>query len=477
MADTTDDVPAEERKAEDATRLALAVIWCADRSRVGEVILLEDEECFFGRGGAGDDAPGARAVMVRQRPGRNEARDPLAISSLSRVQLGLSLVDGGVRVRNLGRRELLFDKRAVEGSPEVIVGASETFEVKGQIAFAVVERPKLMKRPRSSLTATAFDFGEPDASGFVGESPVAWAIRDQIAFIAARAAHVLVLGQSGTGKEVVAQSIHGLSKRSGRTMVSRSAATIPSGIADAELFGNLANYPNPGTPERRGLVGEADGSTLFLDEIGELPQELQAKLLRVLDERGEYQRLGEARTRRSDLRLVGATNRPVAALKHDVSARFRLRLTLVGLDARPEDIPLIARHLVLRVARSDQEIGERFLEGWDGRRGEPRLSAGLVRALVTHRYQTHVRELEAILWQSIATSEGESLDLTADVESSLSDGAPTPSSRRSVDITEEEVRRVLERVGGVQDRAWRELGLANRFVLHRLMKKMGIHGT
>src|SRR6185503_16398678 len=114
-----------------------------------------------------------------------------------------------------------------------------------------------------------------------------------------------------------ARALHELSPRAERRLVSRNAATLPSGLMDAELFGNAKNYPNPGMAERAGLIGEANGGTLFLDEIGELPAELQAHLLRVLDGDGEYQRLGDAQQRRSDFRLVAATNRDPSSLKHD----------------------------------------------------------------------------------------------------------------------------------------------------------------
>ncbi|MBL8610755.1 MAG: sigma-54-dependent Fis family transcriptional regulator, partial [Myxococcales bacterium] len=275
------------------------------------------------------------------------------------------------------------------------------------------------------------------------------------------------------GKELVAQAIHAASKRGRRPMVARNAATIPAGIVDAELFGNVANYPNPGTPERRGLVGESDGSTLFLDEIGELAEDLQVRLLRVLDERGEYQRLGEARPRSSDLRLIGATNRPLAALKHDVAARFRLRLRVPGLEERREDVPLIARQLLQRIATNDADIRRRFFEDDDAAR--PRVSASLMRALVRHRYRTHCRELDAILWHSIATSPEDVLDLTAEVEEDLALAAPAAGShRRPGEVTADEVRAALERAGGVQEKAWRDLGLANRYVLKRLIAKLGL---
>src|SRR5439155_2387036 len=123
--------------------------------------------------------------------------------------------------------------------------------------------------------------------------------------------------------------------------------------------------------------GEADGSTLFLDEIGELPEALQAHLLRVLDDGGEFQRLGDAQRRRADLRLVAATNRTIEQLKFDLAARFRLRVKLPGLDERPEDVPLLARQLMRRVASKDADIASRFVAA-----GEPRIALDFMPALV-----------------------------------------------------------------------------------------------
>ena len=168
-----------------------------------------------------------------------------------------------------------------------------------------------------------------------------------MAFAAQAASHVLITGASGVGKELAARAVHALSARADGPWVSRNAATLPDGLADAEFFGNAANYPNPGMPERPGLVGEAAGGTLFLDEIGELSEPLQAKLLRVADA-GEYQRLGEATPRHADFVLVGATNRDPSSLKHDLAARFPVRLHVPGLAERREDIPLIAEALLQR---------------------------------------------------------------------------------------------------------------------------------
>ena len=472
-ADTRDETSGRQTNEVAKLIQGLAVVWSADPTRIGEVLLLDETPRVFGRGGPEGSDGRARAALLRQRPSDNQPRQEIELPSMSRAQLELRVERGAVRVENLGKRALLD----AEGRPApslLLTRVGESFEVKGQFVFVRVDRePELA--PLRSLEQPKFPFGESDSHGFVGESPLAWSMRDQCAFVAARAAHVLVLGESGSGKELVAQSIHAASKRGRRAMVARSAATIPAGLADAELFGNLANYPNPGMPERRGLVGEADGTTLFLDEIGELPEELQARLLRVLDERGEYHRLGESRGRTANLRLIGATNRAISTLKHDVAARFRLRLTVPGLNERREDIVLIARHLLRRIATEDAEIASRFLDR-SGATVEPRISSTLARALTRHTYRAHCRELEALLWRSIATSQGDELELTAEVLGDLAGEATSvPSSRRATqELSIEEVRAALERANGVQERAWRELGLANRYVLKRLIAKMGL---
>jgi len=318
-------------------------------------------------------------------------------------------------------------------------------------------------------------FGEADVHGVVGESAAAWSLREQIAFGARRSAHVLVTGASGTGKELVAQAIHGGSARAGRKLVARNAATLPSGLIDAELFGNVANYPHAGMPERPGLIGQADGSTLFLDEIGELPADLQAHLLRVMDG-GDYQRLGEARRRSADIRFIAATNRPPSELKHDLLGRFGLRIQVPGLAERREDICLLGRHLLGRIAAGDPQLGQRFFSQWNGRRGEPRMSAALARALTLHDYTAHARELEALLWQALSTSPGTFLDLTEEVEAlrgAAASGAPSPPAPPR-EVTADEIRQALARHAGVKDRVWRDLGLPSRHALRRLILKHGI---
>ncbi|MEQ1570458.1 MAG: sigma 54-interacting transcriptional regulator, partial [Myxococcota bacterium] len=291
-------------------------------------------------------------------------------------------------------------------------------------------------------------------------------LRARLRFLARRSEPVLVCGESGTGKELAAAAVHRRSDRSAGPFVARNAATLPEGLVDAELFGNARNYPNAGLPERPGLVGAADGGTLFLDEIGEMPTALQAHLLRVLD-RGEYQRLGEARTRRADFRFVAATNRDPTELKHDVAARLPLRVELPGLGDRPEDVPLLMRHL-LAEARTDPELAERFFDG-----EHPRIAPELVVGLLRHRWTHHVRELRALVWRALETSPGRALVLGPEVRDRLR-SEPRPAPAEPLDAAA--VRAALASTGGNVTDAARLLGLSSRFALYRLLRKLGIEG-
>lgn len=453
---TLDGGPEREPSEPEELRPALVLVWSEQEpERVGEALLPDREPAFFGRD---SESLEPRALLVRQRPGKNEATPPLQNPFLSRRQLRLRLAEEGIAIEGLGKRPLLVKGREQE---RTVLRPGELVELRGLYSFLCVLRPE-----RLAEAPVEHAFGAPDADGIVGESAACWQLRRQIAFAAERAAHVLITGASGTGKELVARGIHRGSRRAQRELVARSAATLPSGLIDAELFGNIASYPNVGMPERPGLVGQAHGSTLFLDELGELSYELQSHLLRLLDS-GEYQRLGDARPRKVDLRFVGATNRAPSELKPDLCARFPLGIEVPELGERLEDIALIASHAVRTIARADPAVAERFL----GPEAQPRFSSELIRALLSHSYATHVRELEALLWRSLQTSSGDTLELTRELRPQLRE-APEP--RQLQDIGIEEVRASLQRHAGVKDKVWRELGLSSRHALHRLLKKLGI---
>jgi len=460
--------PAAPRRA--GATLALALVWSRQEpARVGEVALLPEgapgAELRLGRE-AGPDA----ATLVRQRPGSLEDTGPLTDPRVSRAQLTIRADAEGLQVENVGRCALRHNGREVE---RVYLAQGDRLLLEGCALFLVVRRPLCLPAFAPGVPAPPpHPFGEPDGDGIVGESPVIWALREAIAFAGPRGAHALINGPSGSGKELVARALHARSPRATRPLVSRSAATFPASLIDAELFGNARDYPNPGMPERPGLIGGADGSTLFLDEIGELPQALQAHLLRVLDD-GEFTRLGEVHPRRADLRLVAATNRPDEALKEDLLARLRLRIATPGLGARPEDIPLLARHLLRLVAAEDPGLAQRFFPGGDPG-GHPRLGAPLFEALLTRPWRTHARELDGLLWQAMSRSRGDTVRALEAAGLERAKPLPPPGSADPASLTPEAIQAALDRHGGRQEAAWRELGLSSRYALRRLVKKYGL---
>jgi DNA-binding NtrC family response regulator len=233
----------------------------------------------------------------------------------------------------------------------------------------------------------------------VGESPAMWKLRERLAACALSDFHVLVIGGSGSGKELAAQAIHRLSRRAGRPLVADNISVMPASLASVLLFGNKRNFPNPGMDERVGLIGAADGSTLFLDEIGDMPSEVQPMFLRITERGGEYFRLGEAsRPRRSSFRLVGATNRP-EQMRYELKRRFQREIRVPGLEQRCEDIPLLIRQLLIVQARSDLIDAARFVS-----RGQPRVHPLLIDQLVRHKYTTHISEISFLLGQAMAES-------------------------------------------------------------------------
>ena len=443
----------------------LVLLWCThEPNRCGEVAVLaprrRESSVVFGRGNAdGEDT----MTFARQRPGSVVPRGALNNPRLSRRQLVIHLGAGHtVDVENTGKPSLLHNGNMVASA---VVEPGDTLEIGGNILLLYTLRSAWIERTEGD--EARHPFGEADAYGLVGESPAVWGLRAQISRAARRGGHMLIVGPSGSGKELVARAIHRQSLRASKSLVARNAVTLPDGLIDAELFGNVKNYPNMGMGERPGLIGEADGGTLFLDEIGELAQGGQSHLLRVLDS-GEYQRLGDAHVRRANLSVVAATNRNAAELKQDLAARFVSRIEVPGLQARPEDIPLLARYLLRGLAARDPDVRERFFPDGDTTKA-PQFTTGLLRMLVRHRYATHARELDALLQRATDASPGQRL---RPVE--IGEDAQSPPSRRPETVTADEVVRTLARHAGSIEATWRALGLGSRHVLHRLMKKLGV---
>jgi two-component system nitrogen regulation response regulator GlnG/two-component system response regulator HydG len=470
-----DAVPAP---AAATPRFGFVILWSRTEShRLGETALLEPDpdadprtEPTFFLGRALGHAGATPLWFGQHRPGSVRLPGALMSPGISRVHWMVRATERGVAIDNIGQRALLIrNQMMLRGHAE----PGDLVEIAGELLLLVVRRTALP----AAAGMTAFTFGGPDAFGIVGESPAAWELRRQLAFAAARADHVLLTGPSGSGKELAARAIHSLSSRGRRPMLARNAATLPESLIDAELFGNVRDYPNVGTPERSGLIGASDDSTLFLDEIGELSHTLQAHLLRVLDG-GEYQRLGEPRSRSVDVRFIAATNRSPAELKHDLLPRLRLRIAVPGLSERREDVPLIALALLRSIARGDSALARAFFVDGEAA-GEPRWTSRFVAALVTSSYTGHVRELQAHLWNAMANAHDDRLDTPAlargtgvvEVVAPPDEAPATYADPRDVDVGR--LREALAAAGGSRERAWRALGLRNRHQLMRLLRKYG----
>lgn len=456
----------------------LVLAWSFDdHERLGEVVPVRAPSCL-GRGAAREDDPFPRVMLHRVRPGRSAEGAPLASGRISRVQLLLTPIDeSSLRVRSVGRTVVRVNGVSIsEGaaaSSGVTLRVGDVLEIQNAAIFLLTSRP--LDPPAAPGLRTDFPFGAADPFGLVGESEPAWKLREQLAFAAATAHHVLVLGESGAGKELAARTIHGMSDRADRTFVARNATTMPEALIDAELFGNLKNYPNPGMPERPGLIGEADGSTLLLDEIGDLPEKSQVHLLRVLDQHGEYQRLGDTRTSRSTFRLVAATNRAPDTLKHDFLARFIHRIALPGLPERRDDIPLVIEEILRRIIQKTPAVAQRFFEPREGKPPVPRIAPDLLIRLVRHPYTHHVRELDRLLWLAIGTAQGDFLGITPAVEAELKDSVDAVSDPTELD--RDTLEQALNANGRSPTRTAKALGLKNRFVLLRLLKKHSLSAT
>jgi two-component system nitrogen regulation response regulator GlnG/two-component system response regulator HydG len=446
----------------DASELGVVVAWCASRAdAVGAWAPLRAGKWIFGRGLAREDDANPRLRLQRQRPGSDVPIPPLDSPSLSRTQLVFeNRSSGAIVVQNVGRCNVLVN--GVEAA-ESLLNEGDVIDIGAQLSFVCVARsPRMRGSP-----APGQPFGAPDADGIVGESAAIWHLRDRLSFLGRHTGHVLVLGESGVGKELAACALHRISERPG-PFIARNAATIPESLCDAELFGSAEGYPNAGMRERRGLIGAAHRGTLFLDEIGELPEEQQAHLLRVLDS-GEFHRLGDPVARRADLRLVAATTRPISALREDLLARFTMNLHVPHLRERREDIPLLLRHLLREMTADDSTLRARFFEN-----DEPRLSQALVRELMRAPPSGNVRALRGVLWSALEQSEGTVLEWLDAAESAPARISNHESS--SVEATSEILRlkSALEASGGSLEAARRRLGLSSRFVLMRLMKKHGL---
>jgi formate hydrogenlyase transcriptional activator len=309
--------------------------------------------------------------------------------------------------------------------------------------------------------------GEIDFEGIVGQSSALRHVLNLVETVAPSDSTVLLLGETGTGKELIARAIHARSRRKERTFVKLNCAAIPTGLLESELFGHERGAFTGAITQKIGRLELADQGTLFLDEVGDIPLEIQPKLLRALQER-EFERLGSNRTKQVDVRLVAATNRDLEQMMENREFRsdlyYRLNvfpIRIPPLRERPEDIPLLVRYFTQKYGRRMQKQIES-------------IPAAALRKLSGWHWPGNIRELENFIERSVILTRGTALQAPIGELSINGRNAPLAGSREADE--RDGIVRILRvtsgRVGG-RDGAAARMGIKRTTLISR-MKKLGI---
>jgi PAS domain S-box-containing protein len=383
-----------------------------------------------------------------------------------------------------------IEARRADGSPLWLrVSVSPQRDASGAVAGGRVTAVDVTAEKRAEEAVRVNEYLEEEIRAvhnvdeIIGHSPALGAVLEKVRLVADTDSSVLILGETGTGKELIARAVHSASRRKQRPLIKVNCAALPAGLIESELFGHEKGAFTGANERRIGRFELADGGTIFLDEIGEVPPEVQVKLLRVLQER-EIERVGGAKVIPVDVRVIAATNRDlksaVAAGKFRHDLYYRLNVFPVEMPAlrdRPEDVPLLVHYFVARAAA---KIGRRIT----------RVPAQTMRQLVAYSWPGNVRELEHVIERAVILSPGPELGPTPDLQAFPA--APRPAEaaepqapaaaapeRDAVALDEVERRHI---VAVLRQSAWRIEGAKgaarllkmNPSTLRSRMKKLGI---
>jgi len=331
----------------------------------------------------------------------------------------------------------LHGKRYLSG---LAVDVSELVEAREKLEQKLEENDELKRKLEAE---NIYLQSEMELTGehrsIVGRSRVIRRVLLEIEQVAPTDSAVLILGETGTGKELVARRIHELSSRSSHPMIKVNCSALPANLVEAELFGREKGAYTGAVSREPGRFELADGSTILLDEIGELPIELQAKLLRVL-ESGEFERVGSSRTRTVDVRVIAATNRDLeeAVRRGDFRSDLYYRLAVFPLRVpplrdRPEDLPFLVWHFIDLLATL---MGKSITS-------VPRAA---MEELTAYQWPGNIRELRNVIERSLILSRGETLEISLGFGERIE--AESPGLLSLDEIQRRHIRRVLESVGG-----------------------------
>jgi len=359
----------------------------------------------------------------------------------------------------------------IEGAVEAVKAGAEEYLTKPftdeELLNAVQRALKILSARRAAESAPP-EVGGLRALGLIGKSPAMLPVYRAIAKAAATSATVLISGESGTGKELIARAIHYTSRRSSAPFIAVNCAGIPETLLESELFGHVKGAFTGAHETRAGFFIAADGGALFFDEIGEMPLAIQAKLLRVLQDR-EVTMVGATKSRAVDVRIIAAANRNLAAsvqlgqFRKDLFFRLDVIPIIVPpLRERGEDCLMLAHH---------------FLEKYSAlnNRKPLKLTDGVIRALQEYNWPGNVRELENLIQRLVIMTDGNTLRISdLPVAMRFSIHRKGGAVRTLNEVVNDHIRTVLESVGGNKSRAAAILGI-DRSTLRARLEAMNIN--
>ena len=433
------------------------------------------------------DADGYLPILVLTAQPGHKLR-ALEAGAKDFVSKPFDLVEVKMRIRNMLEVRLLYKKLELHNSQLEQMVQERTADLtrtNAQLIQEIEERKKAeeslkttyaeIKQLKDKLQAEnvylqkeiahLFNFGE-----IIGQSQALAQVFSQVEQVAPMNATVLLLGETGTGKGVVATAIHNRSARKGRPLITVNCTTLPATLVESELFGRERGAFTGSDARQIGRFELADGGTIFLDEIGEMPMELQSKLLRVIQD-GEFERLGSPRTIKTDVRIIAATNRNLVEeikngrFREDLYYRLNVfPITMPPLRQRKDDIPLLVNHFITKF---NKKIGKKI----------ETVSKDTINTLQKYHWPGNVRELESVIERAIIITQGTALQVLDKFDTSRkAEESVDLDNKALIDLEHDHILKVLQKT------AWRIegsngaaviLGL-NASTLRARMRKYGI---